>query len=319
MPQSALRPRGSGASLVCARCSAGLCSSRIRTIRSDVGLYIPSQTRKSRALHNAVRAAAPGADRLTEGAHFFGKTVLRVLCGGNLEETFQAMNISDAALDSFVLLTMTYISVKFGNKIIRMIENKLEKTAGSQSAKNKKNTMNPLVLLNSVRKPLDVMFPFYGVIFGLNVASTFLEVALTKIHVANAVLSSICSAAVAVVGRLCNGLEKSSEVVVVIFIGWSLLNLKDNLIERLSGVVPMNTFDEEEVFRFVQPLSQLLTWGIAAATVLSALCMVGIGCWSNAGSRICFHPGDRLCCSINCEQSGRCPQLVYQPDVHSWR
>ncbi|MEO2193472.1 MAG: mechanosensitive ion channel domain-containing protein, partial [bacterium] len=84
-----------------------------------------------------------------------------------------------------------------------------------------------------------------------------------------------------ILSRCIDFIEPWTELVLVIFIAWTLLRVKEKLLLAAGEFVQSTdsatpSFDESQVLRFLQPLSQLLTWAIFIGAAMSSLIILGV-------------------------------------------
>ena len=204
-------------------------------------------------------------------AHFCGESILKVLSGASLGEALRSMPIKDAAMDTVAMLILIAWGGYVSSRAVRVLENVMiegEKKAG-----------NPIdgalrVLLVSVRKPLELLVPFYGLSYGMTLVSAFLETVLEKFMFQSHVAEMCSRTASGVFSWLSFKLSNASKVTLIVFVGWFLLNLKNEFVQViLKGTDSLN---KVEVERFVKPFSQLLSWGIVLAAGLTSLATIGV-------------------------------------------
>jgi len=135
-------------------------------------------------------------------------------------------------------------------------------------------------VLDAVSKPLEAMIPIYCSLFSATVALT-----IGKVYIAavagpgnDAKLRLTCEAFKNIFTNLINFLTDSTELVLVVFVAWTLVRIKDKLLRAVEELVKTagDSFDENSVSRFLQPLSQLLTWAIFIGAALSSLIILGV-------------------------------------------
>ncbi|KAI8101457.1 hypothetical protein M9435_001563 [Picochlorum sp. BPE23] len=235
-------------------------------------------------------AAAPPPAVAPESVDFFGRGILRMLSGGSLEETFMSLSIHQAAKETVLTLALLYLTVRFGQGIATFVNRQLSSMLYAvfqsqdissddervQETRTKRNVL--LGFLDSIRRPLEVLIPVYGATFGLTVLLTFAKVCIQKSHMAphGQLFRSLSNAGTHILSQAIYLLSESSELVLILFVAWSFLNMKDKALLSISRMVQETSFDQNEVSRFLQPFSQLLTWAIALATLLSCLLVLGI-------------------------------------------
>lgn len=262
-------------------------------------------------MHRAVRpsvvcAAAPVAVPGTPPviSTFFGKAVLKLLSGQQLEETFMMLPFSVALREAVILMVLSLFLGTFGVKVVRSAdewtkrlmqrlfrthdfgtsddssgETDERKRFEAEESRARRNVM--IGFLEAVSKPLESIIPIYCSLFTATVALTIgkVYVATIKIPHNNAQLRVMCEAFQHVFSKGIDLIGNSTELVLVVFIAWTLLRVKDKLL-RAAGEVVKSTgdasFDENQVLRFLQPLSQLLTWAIFIGATMSSLIIVGV-------------------------------------------
>jgi len=216
----------------------------------------------------SVPAAAAGSG----SAHFCGESVLKILSGASLGEALKSMPIANAAMDTVAMLILTALGVYLSNKAVRALETVMIDQENKKGGSPMDGALE--LLLVSVSKPLELLVPFYGVSFGMTLVSAFLETVLEKFTFQSH-LAELCSrSASGIFSWLSIKLSHASEVMLIVFLGWFLLNLKNGFVAViLKGTDSLN---QVEVSRFVKPVSQLLTWGIILAAGLSSLATIGV-------------------------------------------
>jgi len=226
---------------------------------------------------------------------FMGKAVLKLLSGGSLEDIFMSMPVNQACREAAVVMVCVLFVGFFGKKVFHSINSRLQdfsyymfKTQDPISAQDedakrsreenraRRNVL--LGLLDALSTPVEALIPIYCSMFALNVLLTIGKVAMAKLTIAKSqqqlnllrsVFENMCSKGI-------EFLFESTELVLVVFIGWTLLRVKEKAIAAIADIVKSSSFHESDVMRFLQPFSQLLTWGILLGSILSALLVVGI-------------------------------------------
>ena len=226
---------------------------------------------------------------------FMGKAVLKILSGGSLEDVFMSMPINQAYREAAVVMVCVLFVGFFGKKALQLINRKLQDasyyvfrsqdpisaqdedaTRAREETRARRNVL--LGLLDALSSPLESLIPLYCSMFALNVLLTIGKVAMAKLTIAKSQqqLNMLRHVFENMFSKGIEFLCESTELVLVVFIGWTLLRVKDRAIGAIADIVKSTSINENEVTRFLQPFSQLLTWGILLGSVLSALLVLGI-------------------------------------------
>lgn len=224
---------------------------------------------------------------------FMGKAVLKILSGGSLEDVFMSMPVKEALRESLVVMACALFVGFFGKKILRSFYGKLrdisyyvlksqdsftgvDEKIAREETRARRNVL--LGLLDALAAPVEALIPIYCSMFALNVLLTIVKVALAKMSIAKSQqqLYLLRNVFENLFGRGKEFLFESTELVLIVFIGWTLIRIKDKAIRVAGDLVKSTSFNETEVSRFLQPLSQLLTWGIFIGSALSSLLVLGI-------------------------------------------
>lgn len=243
-------------------------------------------------ISRAIAAVEPSAVNSTV---FVGKAVLKILSGGSLGEVFITMPIRQALREAALVIVLTLFVGFFGKKVLQLMNQKLRNfsyyvfqsqdmsSVQDEDAKRAREEIRTrrnvlLGLLDALSKPLEALVPIYCYMFSFNVLLTIGKVWLGKLSIPRSQqqLKLIISVFDNIFSRGIQFLCESTELVLIIFIGWTLIRMKDKVIRAIGDIVQSSDFNENEVTRFLQPLSQLLTWGISLGSALSCLLVLGI-------------------------------------------
>ena len=245
-----------------------------------------------------IQAVAHPAPTVMTG-DFPGKGLLKVLSGGSLEETFMSLSMDQACREAVLIVACVVCISLFGQKMVRMVDHQLRsfshilfKSQDSSStasideeiqreARARRNVF--VALVDAVSKPVEALIPLYGSLLTMNVGLTMAKVYLSqRVHQNhNEIMSfwpSCVCAAKNILSKLIELVSESTELVVVVFVAWTLLRVKDKVIRAVGDIVKSTkSFGQDsEISRFLQPLSSLLTWAIVLSTMLSCLLVLGI-------------------------------------------
>ncbi len=288
---------------------------RSKVAWSSGGRIAPAQRRKyaSRAIRpSVVRAAAPVAAPAAPVpavvSTFLGKGALSLLSGKHLEETFMALPFRVALREALILILLALFLGTFGVRVVRRVESWLKQlfqglfqsqdfdstsmdtengaTDDQKRFEAEENRMRRNVVLgflDALSRPLEAMVPIYCWMFTATVALTIgkVKVVSMKVPRGNAHMRMTCEALQNILSRCIDFIEPWTELVLVIFIAWTLLRVKEKLLLAAGEFVQSTdsatpSFDESQVLRFLQPLSQLLTWAIFIGAAMSSLIILGV-------------------------------------------
>ena len=288
----------------------------VRKTRLPSGGHIAPAPRRvyvSRTIRpSVVRAAAPVAVPAPPApaavSTFLGKGALSLLSGKHLEETFMALPFSVALREALILMLLALLLGTFGVRVVHRADEQMKRLlqrlfqsqdfdsmatdtdGGSideqkriEAEANRRRRNVVLGFLDAVSRPLEAIVPIYCWMFAATVALTIGKVSVLSIKIPrnSPQLRYTCDALQNIFSRCIDFIEPWTELVLVVFIAWTLLRLKDKLV-RAAGELAQSTdsatlsIDENQVSRLLQPLSQLLSWAIFIGATLSSLIILGV-------------------------------------------
>lgn len=279
---------------------------------------IPSRTISSRTIPNRthrahVCAAGPAAGAAASAAAapapvviatFWGKSVLKYLSGEQLEATFMALPVKVAAREAALLIVISLFVATFGIRVVRLIDGwtkqlmqrvfrtqdfgamdeedgttEEQKRFEMEESRARRNVF--IGFIEAVSKPLEAMIPVYCSLFTATVALTMGKTYVAKMIIPrnNAQLRMTCEAFKNVFTKSIDFIGNITELVIVVFVAWTLLRLKDKLLRAVGEIAKSSEdsgIDEAQILRFLQPLSTLLTWAVVIGATLSSLMIFGV-------------------------------------------
>jgi len=209
--------------------------------------------------------------------HFYGQSILGLLSGSTLAEMFKGLSILEAGIDTVGMLALIYMGAYFSSKIINRLEDVAKLVFSPEHSIEDDGEGNVLVtFLECCRVPLERLVPFYAFTLSLTLIAAFIESSLCKVEFSNRMYENASRAIANGLSQTSSHLLNATQVVVIVFFIWSLLNLKDNLVQAILNAKRPNDVNIEEVSRVLKPMSQLLTWGAMLAGMGAVLITLGV-------------------------------------------
>ena len=269
--------------------------------------YVPRRVRSS-----VVRAVAPAAVAAPSAAPvvstwFLG--ALSLLSGKHLEETLMALPLNVALREALILILLAIFLATCGVRVVRRADEwmkhlfqrlfqsqdfdsmamdaddgTIDEQKRFEAEENRIRRNVVLGFLDAVSRPLEAMVPIYCSMFSATVAFTIgkVYVASTEIPRGSAHMKYTREAVQYILSRCIDFIEPWTELLLVVFVAWTLLRIKEKLVRTAGEIVQspgestISSIDESQVLRFLQPLSQLLTWAIFIGATMSSLIILGV-------------------------------------------
>ena len=197
----------------------------VRTPFADIVLTRERESLAVKRRHISTRCKVVAAANSTAAAvvtnhAYYGQSLLRLVAGASLKEAFQSLSIMEAALDTVMILCLTYITVVFGKKIAEWASTALEKllTKSTDDDLGHRFESVALALLDSIKQPSRMLIPVYSISLGISVLFTFAQVALEKVNfVEDPLRRRMCDNVAGLLSKTCEGLWDASEIVIIVF------------------------------------------------------------------------------------------------------
>jgi len=169
---------------------------------------------------------------------------------------------------------MTYLLVKANRKFLKWAETRATYNATEEVEEQPLSGLIFRAAISAVYTPGSLLLPWWGIIYGSKIVAVLADLLIQKIDVSSHIIPRTLAAHTSVgVQLFCQILQDSSELVLLLFFSWFLINWKDQILSY--WVIKSGGKMRESLERAVSPLSTLSTWAICAFSLISAAQLCG--------------------------------------------